>query len=333
MPLEAHVASGASLFYTDHGPEGGGGWAFSGEPTADGGYILTGVVNATQTDWEDIWVLKLDEQGTHEWHKSFGAKAFDPPNSERPTEHGRAIRETADGGYILAGHVKPAPNPVGTDFAVMRLAGDGTPAWQRRYGNPGNQDDKAYAVEQTADGGYIVAGEGVPGDGKNATLMVFKLDANGEIQLQKGYGEYDWWEKRAGARAVQQTADGGYIVAGYREVPDRGNDLWILKLNGDLTVDWQRRYGGTGGDMAWSIRQTAEGGYLVAGETWSWGAGSADAWVLKLDQTGEILWQKAYGGIGEDRAQSVAPTNDGGAIVSGTLSTGGWKEMRKTKNR
>ena len=118
--------------------------------------------------------------------------------------------------------------------------------------------------------------------------------------------------------SVQQTSDGGYIVAGGADSLGAGNDnAWVLKLNADGTVAWQKTYGGTNDDYAASIQQTSDGGYIVAGHTYSFGAGNDDAWVLKLNADGTVAWQKTYGGTSYDYAFSVQQTSDGGYIVAG----------------
>jgi hypothetical protein len=125
--------------------------------------------------------------------------------------------------------------------------------------------------------------------------------------------------------AIQQTSDGGYIVAGFTYSFGPGDaDAWVLKLDSAGTVAWQKTYGGMVNEYARSIHQTADGGYIVAGNTHSFGAGDADAWVLKLDSAGAVTWQKTYGGAGGDYANSIQQTSDGGYIVAGNGSRSAW---------
>jgi hypothetical protein len=123
------------------------------------------------------------------------------------------------------------------------------------------------------------------------------------------------------AHSIRQTMDGGYIVTGEtgtfgdKEFPD----IWVLKLKADGTVEWQKTYGGDRRDVALSIQQTGDGGYVAAGWTDSFGAGLGDwdSWVLKLRSDGTVEWQKTYGGGGSDDANSIQQTSDGGYIVAG----------------
>ena len=100
-------------------------------------------------------------------------------------------------------------------------------------------------------------------------------------------------------------------------------DLLVLKLNPDGTVAWQKTYGGSQSDYAYSIQQTSDGGYIVAGGTVSFGAGGSDFWILKLDSDGSVAWQKTYGGLNDDYAQSIQQTSDGGYIVAGNTHSSG----------
>jgi len=120
------------------------------------------------------------------------------------------------------------------------------------------------------------------------------------------------------ATSILQTSDGGYIVAGYTNSFGSGGDIWILKLNENGSVEWQKAYG-RGSDMTYFIQQTSDGGYIVVGVTESleptvwW----KDIWVLKLDENGNVEWQKTYGEYGVDIAESIQLTSDGGYIVAG----------------
>ncbi|HHT9155282.1 MAG TPA: hypothetical protein ACFYD5_05660, partial [Candidatus Tripitaka sp. YC43] len=120
------------------------------------------------------------------------------------------------------------------------------------------------------------------------------------------------------ANSIQQTSDGGYIVAGSTGSFGAGKkDAWVLKLGPDGLVEWQKTYGGVRGEGAESIQQTSDGGFIVAGNTDSFGAGKEDFWVLKLRPDGLVEWQKTYGGDGADWANSIQQTSDGGYIVAG----------------
>jgi hypothetical protein len=174
--------------------------------------------------------------------------------------------------------------------------------WAKAFGGIG--DEAASSVQQTADGGYIVTGNS--GDG----AWLIKLDSNSRISWRKSYSA-------GSARFVQQTSDSSYVVAGITSLGAGGNDGWVLKLDGAGAVEWEKAYGGADEDLVYSIQQTADGGYIVAGETYSFGAGDSDMWVLKLNETGDVTWQYTYGGGQWDYSTHIQQTDDDGYIVSG----------------
>ena len=164
-------------------------------------------------------------------------------------------------------------------------------------------------------------------------ITTFCSTAQPTIEWQKSLGGTG----SDGATTIQQTADGGYIVAGASISTDGdvtgnhgGNDYWVVKLNSTGTITWQKCLGGTGDDFASSIQQTIDGGYIVAGYSESTNGdvtgnhGGQDYWVIKLDSTGSITWQKSLGGTSQDYAYAIQQTADGGYIVAGyTTSTDG----------
>ena len=183
-------------------------------------------------------------------------------------------------------------------------------SFAKTYG--GAYDDEAFSVQQTSDGGYIVAGYEYDPWGDDAFLI--KTDAKGNIIWAKTYGGTGWDE----AYSVQQTSDGGYIVAGWTRSFGAGrNDIFLIKTDAKGNIIWAKTYGGTSSDYANSVQQTSDGGYIVAGETRSFGAGRNDIFLIKTDANGNVQWAKTYGGTSSDYANSVQQTSDGGYIVAG----------------
>ncbi|MFC1955407.1 hypothetical protein ACFLWZ_02565 [Chloroflexota bacterium] len=242
------------------------------------------------------------------WAMNFGGSSDDCAYS---------IQQTADGGYIVAG-LTESFGAGDEDFWVVKLTSNGQISWQKAYG--GSLKDRAYSVQQTTDGGYIVAGSTDSFGAGSKDYWVVKITSNGSVEWQKTYGGVD--PERA--RCIQQTTDGGYIVAGYTNSFGAGSsDIWILKLASNGNVQWQKTYGGSSSESTWSVQQTSDGGYIVAGWTESSGAGNSDYWVLKLSSEGNVQWQKSYGGVDDDDPYSVRQTADGGYIVVGVTESFG----------
>jgi len=279
------------------------------QQTSDGGYIVAGETSSSGAAFIDIWIIKLTPNGDIDWQKTFGGANDDVAYS---------IQQTSDGGYIVAGQSSSLGNPLG-DIWILKLASNGDVFWDKTYGTGSST---ANCIRQTLDGGYIAAGETYSSGTGSADFWVLKLDANGD--LQPGWPKTYGGTYRDAANSIQQTSDGGYIVAG--ETSSSGAnipDFLILKLDSSGIVQWQKTYGESGYDIARSIQQTLDGGYIVAGETSSSGAGNADFWILKLNANGDIVWQKTYGGSNDDIARSIQQTLDGGFIVAGETSSSG----------
>lgn len=219
------------------------------------------------------------------------------------------------------------------------LAAQSAPSieWQKALG--GTHGESANAIQQTSDGGYIVAGHSMSNDGDvsgnhgGGDYWIVKLNSAGDIQWQKSLGG----SNVDAAQSIRQTTDGGYIIAGSSNSGDgdvtgnHGNyDYWIVKLDANGDMQWQKSLGGSGMDMAQSIQQTSEGGYIVAGSSGSddgdvsGNHGGGDYWIVKLDNNGNIQWQKSLGGSSSEQVNSVQQTFDGGYIIAGTtVSTDG----------
>jgi hypothetical protein len=269
-----------------------------------------------------------------QWKKTLGGTNI---------EEYASAQQTSDGGYILAGDAfsnngDVTGNHGGGDFWVVKLDSIGDIVWQRSYG--GTFADVAYSIEQTSDGGYVVAGQsssnngdvtGHHGSTSTYDYWVLKIDSVGNIEWQKSLGGSGYDQ----ALSVKQTNDSGYIIAGLSSSTDGdvtghhglNYDFWVVKLDSAGIIQWQKSLGGTNQDFANSIQQTTDNGYIVVGASSSndgdvtLNHGVDDVWVVKLDSLGIINWQKSYGGTGSEIALDVKQTLDGGYIVGGKSSS------------
>jgi len=261
-----------------------------------------------------------------DWQISLGGSASDETHS---------IQKTTDGGYIIVGHSHSNDEDVTvnhgqSDYWIVKLTSAGELDWQKSLG--GSDYERAYSIQQTIDGGYIVAGYSASNDGDVTVnygqndYWIVKLTSAGELDWQKALGG-SYGDQ---ANSIQQTTDGGYIIAGYSSSDDGDvsenhgqDDYWIVKLTSAGDIDWQKSFGGSSIDRAYCINQTTEGGYIIAGTTFSnngdvsMNHGYIDYWIVKLTSAGDIVWQKSLGGSDYDYAYSIQQTIDEGYIVAG----------------
>lgn len=274
--------------------------------------------------------ILLFSQPIIQWQKCLGGSG---------TEQAYSIKQTNDDGYIVAGSCSSRNGDVivnhgDLDAWLIRLDHNGSILWQKALG--GWQEDRAFSVQGTLDGGYIIAGRSKSDDGDlnenhgEFDAWIVKLRNNGEIQWQSSIGG----SLNDMAYAIQQTSDGGYILAGNTESNDKDvqgnqgkNDFWIVKLNKDGIIEWQKLLGGSLDDYARSLLETEDLGYIIVGSTESndgdvkKNQGGSDSWIVKLDISGKIEWQKTIGGPEYDRINKVDYTSDKCIILTGGSSS------------
>jgi hypothetical protein len=252
------------------------------------------------------------ETSTGGWTKTYGGTGDD---------RAHALVQTGDGGYVLGGSTKSFGAGL-WDFWLVKTDAYGTMMWNMTYGGTG--DDVAWALVQTDDGRYALAGWTESFGAGNKDFWLVKTDASGNMQWNQTYGGTG----DDVALALVRTSDGGYALTGTTHSFDAGNlDTWLVKTDASGTMQWNRTYGGTGTDAvheALTLVQTDDGGYALAGITRSSGAGwQSDFWLVKTDSSGNMMWNKTYGGTRDDEVRALVQTDDEGyALVGWTVSFG-----------
>jgi len=271
--------------------------AHSIKQTFDGGYIVAGRSGSSDGDVsknqgsDDFWVVKLTNTGTLDWEKSFGGTGYD---------EGTSIRQTADSGYIVAGRSSSLDGDVTSnhgslEYWLVKLSVAGDIQWDKSLGGLG--DDEAYSLQTTFDGGYVVAGWSnsnngdVSGNHGNEDYWVAKITSKGDVEWERSMGgsKYDI------ASHIIQTLDSGYMVTGWSASEDGdvsghhgSTDYWMVKLTKTGEIWWQKALGGTSYELASAVIQSTDGGYVVAGGSFSndgevtGNNGSTDFWIVKL---------------------------------------------------
>lgn len=325
-------------------------------PTNDGGYIICATSNSNNSGTlsglinhggSDIWILKLDESANLKWQKLYGGAG---------AEWCYSIQQTYDGGYIAAGYSASSntgdltgyTSHGGDDGWILKLNQFGDITWQKLLG--GSLSDQFRSIQQTDDGGYIVAGQSSSSNsGTLAGIMnhgtvpptndywILKLDSLGETSWQKLLGG----SQSDVAKDIRQTPDGGYIVIGESASSNSGDlsdllnngssDWWVVKLDSTGGIQWKKLMGGQDADVANGIRATKDGGYILIGHIGTGNAngtltgltrhGSSDIWIVKLNPSGDLEWQKLYGGAQIENGNWIEETSDGGFIMSGASNS------------
>jgi len=303
--------------------------------TSDGGYALAGHIQLFDGEGTDFWLVKTDEYGNMEWNQTYDGSDKD---------WGSSLVETSDGGYALAGYTRSfatgeynvwliktdaAGNMewnqtyegvglslVGTSDGGYALTGSGLFVKTDAYGNmEWNQTHGGTSLVETFDGGFAYSGAG-------GSCQLVKTDANGNIQWSKAYGGAGW----DSLHSLVLTSDGGFALAGEtNSFSDGMADAWLVKTDANGNMEWYKTYGGTNYEYFSSLVLTSDGGFGLAGVTFSFGGGNSDFWLVKTDEYGNMKWNQTYGGTGDEGAHSLVETSDGCFALAGFKSSfGAW---------
>ena len=264
--------------------------------TRDGGYIIAGETMAKGHGRCDAWVIRLDRYGDVEWDKTFGTKRFE-----------RALDVAiVDGGYLVTAQATSLKGPIPW---LLKLDEKGHVEWERKFG-PRHGYYLSRAV-QALRGNTIYALGAAPAASASGTIdmLLLQLDENGRVEHTRKYEFVD---------SAQPTRDGGLVMAG--DIFDKftgKSDVLVIKLDSDFNPEWEQAFGGAGIETAATVWPAKDGGYLVTGTTDSVGNGASDVWLLKLEPDGKLAWNKTFGGTAADAASSGVQTKDGGFFVAG----------------
>jgi len=185
-----------------------------------------------------------------------------------------------------------------------------------RFG--GNGYDAGYDVKQTLDNGYIITGSTSSFGQGNTDLYLLRLDSMGNRKFEKSFGSYN----NEIGKSVLQLSDSSYVAVGYTNSTGFGGyDIFLLKTDKNGNLLWQKTIGGSDWDFAYSLQSTFDGGFVIAGTTYSYGHGNADGYVVKTDGNGNVVWTKTYGGLYDDEFKSVVQTSDGGFALTGSTKS------------
>lgn len=281
---------------------------YSVTPTDDGGFLAVGMTATYGAGSADFWLVRTDAWGDTLWTRVYGWAR---------EEIAWDVCPTFDGGYIVTGHTSSTTTETSSIW-LMKIDSTGDTLWTRIYGGP--SWEKSFCVRQTADSGYVVIGRTDSFGAGNYDVWVLRTDSFGDTLWARTYGG----SAREDGYGVQQTSDGGFIFTGDTySFGSGGSDVWLVKTDANGDTSWTRTFGGTSSDGGNSVQQTSDGGYIVAGNTFSYGAGSADNYLIKTDSNGNMVWSQTYGGSLAEMDQEAWQTMDGGYIIGGRTESYG----------
>jgi predicted secreted protein len=267
--------------------------------TSDGGYAIMCTTTSFGAGGKDAWLLKIDAVGNLQWNKTYG---------DAGDNDGWMVFQTADGGYALSCDTNSF-GAGGYDAWLIKTDASGNMQWNKTYGGTGA--DYPTDLILTADGGYLLPIMSMSFGGIKGWLV--KTDSSGNMLWNKTYSV---GTSSSSFLAGIQTADGGYALTGV-VFSGAKYDAWFVKTDSSGNMLWNRTYVGTGDGQPWVPVQMDDGGYAIVGMTSSFGAGGQDGWLFRTDSSGNMLWNKTYGGAGMDFLDNIIRTSDGSFVLAG----------------
>jgi hypothetical protein len=237
-------------------------------------------------------------------------------------EIGVDIKQTTDNGFIICGYYADS-GPGGFDAWLLKTDSNGDTLWTNTFGGVNN--DYGNSVFQTDDGGYVIIGSTMSFGAGSFDYWILKTNASGDSLWSTTYGGF----YNEIAFEAQATSDGGYIIAGYKQIQGFTNaDVWLLKIYSNGEEEWSQTYGGIYGELAYSVQETADAGFIISGYTRSFGSGNDDVYLIKTDMYGDTIWTKTFGGLSNEAGNSVIETAEGDFVICGyTMSYSAYKNM------
>lgn len=284
-------------------------YGMSAQQTLDKGYIVCGSTTSVGSGNTDIYVIKTDSLGKPINERSFGGMNVD---------QGTCIKQTIDSGYVILGYTNGI-GANGYDIYMIKTDAQLKPVWSKTYG--GTDWDFGNSVEQTNDGGFIICGSTYSYGHGDEDYYLIKTDAQGDTIWTKTFGG----TQREEGKSVIQTADGGYALTGYTmSLGDTLGDFYTIKTNATGDVVWTNKFGGAQLDLANDILEQSTGGFIVCGETRSFGSGKSDGILVEISDTGVSGRTFLIGDKDDDNLQSVTERIDGKIMFTGLTKSYGF---------
>ena len=268
----------------------------------DGGYLIAGNTSLLGDNYSNALLIKIDHTGKEMWKRDYTFSSVDRLNM---------VKELQDGSLVAAGFKISSTN-YSKDILVIKTDAQGNLEWQRSYGDA--QDETANSIDISIGGGFIISGEVINENTGFSLCYLIKIDNEGGLDWSNTFGG----NQNDNGLSVISTNDAGFAITGMtRSLGDSNGDVWLIKVNSNGEMEWERTYGGDDTEYGRTIQQTVDGGYIIIGQTESFGLGYNDAYLIKTDSQGNEIWSQTFGGQGTDQGRQVVNTLDEGYLISG----------------
>jgi hypothetical protein len=268
--------------------------------TSDGGFALVGYTDSFDAMFTDFWLVKTDAAGNVEWNKTYGQWYRD---------YAYSVVETSDGGFALAGYSLSVVGDL-EDYFLVKTDSSGNLMWNKTYGGPDRE--YAYSVVETSDGGFALAGYS---SFSNSDFWLVKTDEFGNMEWNKTYGG-DGLDR---AYSMIKTSDGGFLLAGKTMLADDTLVFWLVKTDEYGNMEWNKTYGESHGWSGYPVIETSDVCFAFASRAYiDWETTGYDCWLIKIDATGNVVWNQTYTEEDDQSVDSLIETSDGGFALAGS---------------
>ena len=273
------------------------------EQTSDGGFIISATTESYGQGGKDIWLFKTNSSGLIEWNKYIGTPYDD---------YSGQVLETADGGFILIGS-RGNSDQNDNDVWLIKTNSQGDSSWTRSYG--GNQFDRGNDILANEQGGFILLGSTESQGNGGKDIWLLKVDEDGNDQWDNTYGN----GSDDIGQSMVRTLDGGFLIRYLIESYGEGNtSVGLLRLGPNRQKLWTKTIGGSMGITGRGFQKVSDDEYMMSCSLFDNGKNSYNAYIIKVGDSGDIIWDKIFGGEESDRARSIVQTLDGGYAIAGS---------------
>jgi hypothetical protein len=277
-------------------------------PTPDGNFLIGAVTGSFGAGSYDIWLIKINTNGDTIWTKTYGGKG---------SEELKTIFKTPDNNFLIGGETSSLGAGESDIWIIKINPNNGDTLWSKTYGGIG--DDKFQTILLAPDGNFWVGIQTISSYAASITNWLLKINPTGDTLWTETFRG----TKRDYLNQILPSSDGNFLIGGYTELFNGRGDIGIKKINPNGDSIWSKSFGGTISEYLQTILPTPDGNFLIGGETESFGAGSQDIWLLKINLNGDTIWTRTFGGAGYEYLKTIIPTIDGNFLIGATTTSFG----------